>query len=372
MTPVRIVLVGGGHSHVEVLRRFAAAPVAGADLVLVSPDAATPYSGMLPGLVAGHYAFDQTHIELGPLAAAAGARFVRDRVVALDLGARRAQLAAGGNEPYDLAALDIGSTPDLSVPGAGEHAVGVKPVAAFLDWWRVQELAAISGTLRSIAVVGGGAGGVELLLAMQFRLAGVCRGPLPAFRLVSGDAQLLARHTGAVGRWLARRLAERDVALTLAAPVAAVLPDALVIADGRRLPADAIVFVTGAAAAPWLAASGLACDAAGFVEVDSCLRSTSHPDVFAAGDCATQRGFPRPKSGVYAVRQGPPLAVNLRAAALGRPLATYTPQRRALALVSAGDRSAIASYGPLTVAGRWVWRWKERIDRRFMAKYRVR
>lgn len=367
---MRIVLIGGGHSHVEVLRRFAAAPVAGAELVLVSPDAATPYSGMLPGLVAGHYTFDETHIELGPLAAAAGARFVRDRVVALDLGAQRARLAAAGDEPYDLASLDVGSTPDLSVPGAREHAVGVKPVAAFLEWWRTQELAAGADALRSITVVGGGAGGVELLLAMQFRLADRCRGPLPSFHLVSSEAQLLARHAGGVGRWLARRLAERDVALTLAAPVTAVLPGTLVIGDGRRLPADRIVFVTGAAAAPWLAASGLACDASGFVAVDAHLRSTSHPCVFAAGDCAVQQGFPRPKSGVYAVRQGPPLAANLRAAALGLPLAAYAPQRRALALVSAGDRRAIASYGPLTVAGHWVWRWKDRIDRRFMARYR--
>ncbi len=370
MTTTRILLVGGGHSHVEVLRRFAAAPVAGAELVLVSPDAATPYSGMLPGLVAGHYAFPDAHIELGPLAATARTRFVRDRVVALDLGTQRARLAAGGDEPYDLVSLDIGSTPDLSVPGAREHAVGVKPVAAFLDWWRAQELAAQAGALRSIAVVGGGAGGVELLLAMQYRLAERCGAKVPSFHLVSSEPRLLARHAGAVGRWLAGRLAERNVAVTLGAPVTAVEPGTLLFGDGRRLAADAIVFVTGAAAAPWLSASGLACDASGFVAVDACLRSTSHPAVFAAGDCAMQPGFPRPKSGVYAVRQGPPLAANLRAAVLGHAMAAFVPQRRALALVSSGDRRAIASFGPLALAGHWVWRWKDRIDRRFMARYR--
>jgi selenide,water dikinase len=142
-----------------------------------------------------------------------------------------------------------------------------------------------------------------------------------------------------------------------------------VIEGGRRIAADAIVWATSAAAAPWLAASGLGTDERGFVCVDDYLRSVSHPFVFAAGDCATLASHRHPKSGLYAVRHGPPLATNLLAHAHGRRLQPYRPQPRGLALIGTGDRAAILSWGPLAAKGRWVWRWKERIDRAFVARY---
>ena len=164
-------------------------------------------------------------------------------------------------------------------------------------------------------------------------------------------------------------LVARGVVLHFDSPAVAVEPGAVVVAHGRRIAADRIVWAVAAAAQPWLAASGLACDARGFVRVDEALRSPSHPFVFAAGDCATQAQHPRPKSGVFAVRQGPPLAGNLRRVARGAPTTAYIPQRRALALITTGGRHAIASWGPFVAQGSWVWRWKDRIDRRFMAKY---
>jgi selenide,water dikinase len=136
------------------------------------------------------------------------------------------------------------------------------------------------------------------------------------------------------------------------------------------LPVDAALWATGAAPAAFLRETGLALDAGGFVEIDATLRSTSHPEVFAAGDVASMRGTPRPKSGVYAVRQGPPLARNLAAALAGGALAAYRPQREALALITTGERYAVATRGGLTLQGAWVWRWKDWIDRRFMARYR--
>jgi selenide,water dikinase len=168
---------------------------------------------------------------------------------------------------------------------------------------------------------------------------------------------------------LQRVLVDRDVVLHFDSPAVAVDPEAVHVGGGRRIAADRIVWATSAAAAPWLAAAGLACDGRGFVTVDAHLRSTSHPFVFAAGDCATQTAHPRPKSGVYAVRQGPPLAHNLRQAIDGDTLSTYVPQRRALALISTGDQHAIASWGGWAVEGDWVWRWKDWIDRRFIARY---
>ncbi len=361
--------MGGGHSQVEVLRRFALKPDPGIALTLMSPDAATAYSGMLPGLVAGHYTPAQSHIALPPLAQWAGARFVTGRVVALDLYAKTALLASGEREAFDFASIDVGSLPDMSAPGARAHALGVKPVERFLVAWDALLADAAAGTVHTIAVVGGGAGGVEMLLAMQFRLRGLMGASAPRFALVTDQPQLLPQHATTVRARFGRLLVERGVVLHLGSRVTAMDAGSLMVTHGRRIAADRVVWATSAASQPWLAASGLDCDERGFVVLDAHLRSSSHPFVFAAGDCAGQPAHPRPKSGVFAVRQGPPLAANLRHAARDEPLVTYVPQRDALALICTGGKHAVASRGPFALEGDWVWRWKDHIDRRFVANY---
>jgi selenide,water dikinase len=366
----RIVLAGGGHSHLEVLRAFGRAPVPGVELVLVSPHRWAPYSGMLPGLIAGHYAFEAAHVDLERLARFAGARFLPALVDALD-PAGAVTLADGARLEFDFASLDIGSTPGASgIPGASEHAVAVKPVARFLDAWGQAVKRARSGALQRAAVVGGGAAGVELALAMQHRIA-VASGRPDAVRwaLVTDAEVLLPLHCARARSILERVLRARGVVVYRGRPATRVDSDGVVVAGGARIEADLVVWATGAAASPRLAASGLAVDERGFVAVDETLRSVSHPRVFAAGDCATILDHPRPKSGVYAVRQGPPLATNLRRALAGEPMVRYVPQAGALALISTGDRYAVATRGAWAVEGRWVWRWKDWIDRRFVARY---
>lgn len=367
--PRRILLVGGGHSHVEVLRHFALHRDDAAALTLISPQPVMGYTGMMPGLVAGHYTANDTHIALETLAAWAGARFICDRVVAMDLYTRTVQLESGHHEAFDLVSLDVGSVPDASVPGARDHAFSVKPFDWFLHAWSILQQDAAEGSVRAIGVVGGGAGGVEILLAMQHRLQEALGATAPRFALITDQAHLLPQHSPDVRSRLGRILVQRGVVLHFDSGAVAVEPGAVVVTGGRRIAVDRVVWATSAAAQPWPAASGLACDERGFVIVDEHLRSTSHPFVFATGDCATQPAHPRPKAGVYAVRQGPPLALNLGKAAHDAQLATYIPQRRALALISTGNRHAIASWGPFAVEGDWVWRWKDRIDRRFVARY---
>jgi selenide,water dikinase len=367
VTPRTILLAGGGHAHVEVLRRFGARPEPGVSLVLVSPDRFTPYSGMLPGLVAGHYSHDQAHIDLEPLAERAGARFVRDRIAALDVDGRTASTASGERIAFDLVSLDVGSVPDMRFPGAREHSTGVKPVDAFLARWERVRSDASAGRVGRLAVVGGGAGGVEVLLAMHHRLSKDTPARVPRFVLVSDRTNL----PGPANRALLAKLRAAGVELHLGHGAERFDAQGVTLAGGEHVTADVVFCATPATAAPWLAASGVACDDRGFVRIDDHLRSPSHPQVFAAGDCASQIGHVHPRSGVYAVRQGPPLAANLRAAATGTALATYVPQGRSLALVSTGGRHAVAVWGRWSVAGRWAWRWKDRIDRRFMKRYRV-
>lgn len=287
----------------------------------------------------------------------------------MHLDGKNVRLASGAIEPFDLLSLDIGSSPDMSVPGARESAVGVKPVEQFLTTWESLQQAAATSAIGTIAVVGGGAGGVDLLLAMQFRLCSVLGSAAPRFALFTDQPHLLPQHPSAVRTRFGRLLVERDVELHVASAVHAVAPKAVVTTSGRRIAADCIVWATSAAAQPWVAASGLACDPRGFVQLDPNLRSTSHQFVFAAGDCATQVAHPRPKSGVFAVRQGPPLAANLRHAAHAEPLEPFVPQKNHLALISTGGRHAIMSWGPFMLEGDWAWRWKDHIDRTFIAKF---
>ena len=375
-----IVLVGGGHSHVGVIKSFGMKPLPGVRLTVICRDTHTPYSGMLPGYIAGHYSYDEVHIDLNTLAAFAGARFFRADVIGLDRAAGKVLCQGRPPVPYDLLSINIGSTPQMNqVPGAAEHAVAVKPIHLFNDRWlallqRVQQHA---GKTR-IAIVGAGAGGVELTLAMQHRLRNELRalGRDPnelSFHLFSDSARILPTHNPRVRGSFEQVLTERQVVIHVNSEVTQVSARGLQTSDGTLLEMDEIVWVTQAGGAPWLRQTGLALDADGFIEVNDHLQSLSDPAVFAAGDIATLVSRPLPKAGVFAVRQAKPLAANLRRAVLGQALVRYRPQRDWLALISTGDREAVASRGAWSWSANraLVWRWKDWIDRRFMDKFQT-
>ena len=369
MTSKRLLLIGGGHSHVEVIRRFGINPEPGAAVALISPDRHTSYSGMLPGLIAGHYHFGDCHIDLDALCRRTGAAWIGTSVTGIDTERRSASCADGSKHAFDVVSVDTGSTPVIAgIPGAARHGIPIKPVPRFLEYWATLRAAARSATIDlRIAVVGAGAGGVELALAMQHRIradSGRAR-----FTLITDGSAILASHPARVRRRFTAVLRQRGISLRLNAPVQSATAEGLVLRDGEVLPADHVIWVTGAAAPRWPRASGLQTDTAGFIAVNAHLQSPSHAWLFAAGDVAAMMATPRPKSGVYAVRQGPPLAENLRRALRGAALVAYRPQRSALALISTGDRYAVASYGPFAFSGAWVWRWKDRIDTAFMRQY---
>jgi len=359
-----LLLVGGGHSHLAVLKSFFDTPAEGVRLTLLSPSRHAFYSGMVPGVVAGHYRPEDCRIDLGALAARAGARFLEDSAVGVDPPRREVITACGERLAYDFLSLDIGSTVS-EPPGAAEHALRVRPVEAFLAGWERLRESAKRGEARRIVVVGGGAAGVEVLLAMQHGLAGAAG----EFALFS-DLPILEGH--GARRRMARILGARDVAVHVGRKVVGVSESGLEFAGGERFNAQATVWATGASALPWIAGSGLPTDPLGFVAVSDTLQSPSHPEIFAAGDCATIFGDSRPKSGVFAVRQGPVLARNLRLALAGEAPERFRSPSRSLSLISCGDRYAVAAWGGLALEGAWVWRWKDRIDRRFVERYRLR
>lgn len=371
-----LVLLGGGHSHVTVLKRFGMKPLPGLRLTLVARDIHTPYSGMLPGYIAGHYDYDDCHIDLARLARFADATLIHAEAEGLDPERRLLHLPKRPPLRYDLLSINTGSRPPiLDVPGAAEHTLPVKPIDRFLERWDrlIVRFIEHPGRFR-LLVAGAGAGGVELLLAVRHRLRREARehGQNPDrldCRLVSATPRILPGHNDRVRTIFERVLAERGVAVEQGHAVTRVTADAVALDDGRVLPADVVLWVTGASAPPWLRDSGLATGEHGFVQVDATLRSLSHPEVFAAGDVAEVIDHPRPKSGVFAVRQGPPLAANLRRAARGLAPRRFRPQRRFLGLISTGDPYAVASRGRWALEGIWLWRWKDRIDRSFMEHF---
>ena len=373
-TPVStdLVLIGGGHSHLFVLRQFGMQPVPGVRLTLVTRDLHTPYSGMLPGLVAGHYTFDEAHVDLAPLARFAGARLVHAEAEHIDPELRQVYLPGRPPLDYDLLSINIGSRPHYAVSEAFANCeFAVKPVDRFLESWRaIEARLQDSETRLRLAVVGGGAGGVELALSLEQRSRALPqrRGRLEICLLTDRE-HLLPSHNPRVRAWFADLLPRRSIEVFYRHPVESF--------DGSRLhgdfaspvDADIVVWATQASAAPWLRDSGLELDSNGFIAVDGCLQSRSHPQVFAAGDIASVSEHPRPKSGVFAVRQGLPMAANLRRRLLGQPARPFSPQTEFLSLISTGDRYAIASRGRWALRGRWCWWLKDRIDRAFIRRF---
>ena len=375
-----LVLLGGGHAHVGVLRAFGMRPEPGLRVTLVTQSSQTPYSGMLPGYVAGHYTAEECHIDLAPLARWAGASLVVAEACGLDPEARQLHLRGRPALSYDLISIDIGSTPAQdSIPGSAEHATGVKPVSGFVARWQALQARASRNRAHApkVVVVGGGAGGVEIALALEHRMN---HGPEAAANAGGGDegrvevavctaGEVMAQHNAFARRTFRRVLRDHGVTLHEFARVKEVRAGELVLeGGGAPIPFDECLWCTQASAAPWLRETGLALDG-GFISVNNCLQSVSHPEVFAAGDVASNKTHPRPKAGVFAVRAGMPLAENIRRAAQGRSLKPWSPQTSYLSLISTGDKYCIGTKGPWGAEGAILWKWKDYIDRKFMDTY---
>ncbi|WP_100640676.1 selenide, water dikinase SelD [Marinobacter salexigens] len=371
-----IVLIGGGHSHVGVLKRFAMKPVPGVRLTLICRDTHTPYSGMLPGYVAGHYSYDDVHIDLSRLAEFSGARFYRSEAIGIDRKNKRVICKGRPDVPYDILSINIGSSPRVNeVEGAAEFSVPVKPITGFNNRWLtlLSRIENHEGPL-TIGVVGAGAGGVELTLAMQYRLKnelekrGRDSGQLH-FHLFDSSARILPTHNAKVREIFRKTLSDRGIKVHLGSPVEKVSEGLLQTASGETLQADEVLWVTRAGGPAWLQDTGLALDDGLFLRVRDTLQVENDDSIFAAGDIANVLNHPREKAGVFAVRQGPPLADNLKRMALGKAPKDFHPQKKWLALISTGDKYAVASRGDMQFDGPLVWRWKDWIDRRFMAKF---
>lgn len=359
-----LVFVGGGHTHALVLRKWAMAPVPGVRVTCINPGATAPYSGMLPGYIAGHYTREELDIDLVRLARVAGARLIVDRAVALDPEAKQIRLGTGRVIRYDIASLDIGITAEMpALPGFAEHGIPAKPLGRFADIWA--RTCAGEGPIR-IAILGGGVAGCEVAMAAVHRMNGLNREVTVS---VIDRGRVLSSVVPAARTRLLGALIEHGVDVIEHARPAAIEAKAVVLEDGRRIASDLTIGTAGATPQAWVADIGLPCRD-GFLEVDQYLRSVADPTIYAAGDCAHIVHDPRPKAGVYAVRAAPILTHNIRADLLGLQRKAFNPQKDFLKLISMGGKVAVAEKAGFARAGRPLWRWKNSIDQGFMDKFR--
>ena len=363
-----LVLIGGGHAHALLLRKWAMAPLEGVRLTVINPDPVAPYTGMLPGHIAGHYDRAALMIDLVRLARFANARVVLGRATAIDRAARLVHVPGRAPIRYDVASVDIGISSDLpDLPGFAAHAVGAKPLGPYAARWETFLAQVATGAAApQVMIIGAGVGGVELALASAYRLTQA--GEKPQVTLLEQDTTALPGiGTGARAALLAH-LARAGVTVLTNARAARITADAVELVDGRQIATAFTLGVAGARPQGWLADTGLALTE-GFITVGPTLQSLTDPTVFAVGDCAHLGFAPRPKAGVFAVREAPILYHNLRAALSGGTMRKFHPQRDYLKLISTGGKGAVADKFGLRLDGAWLWRWKDRIDRAFMDKF---
>ena len=359
-----LVLIGGGHAHALVLRMWGMNPMPGVRLTLINPGPVAPYTGMLPGHIAGHYTRAQMMIDLVRLSRFAGASLILDHATAIDPVAKRITLTNRPDIAYDIASIDTGITSDLpGIPGFADHAFAAKPLGAYADHW--DAFVANPPQSPHIVIIGAGIGGAELAMASLHRLRGL--GATPHVTLIDQNPDMLRGTGPSARRSVLAKLTEMGVTLLPSTQVTRIDATSVHLQNGTTLPSDFTLSVATARPQDWLRQTGLALTD-GFLTLNPRLQ-TSDPSIFAAGDCATLPHAPRPKAGVFAVRAAPILHQNLRAALSGQSLHQFHPQRDYLKLISTGTRSAIADRSGFSLQGPWLWRWKHHIDAKFMAKF---
>ncbi len=337
--------------------------------MLVTPNRYQLYSGMVPGWMSGHFTLNEIRVDLLPLCRAANVHLIQDRIVGMDAERRRVVRSDGEHLDYDLLSLDIGAETDLSgLQTPGNRLIAVRPFDLFIPRWQevLREAEGIQGF--RLVVVGGGAGGVEIALAARHAFA--TKGLDAQVHLVASEAGVLSEHAPSVAKRV-RRLATR-LGVCVHDEMAVGAEEGVLLSNAERLRADRVIAAPGVRPARWLQVSKMSVEDEGYVRVDATHRSVSHPEVFAAGDVCSRRDVVMARSGVHAVRAGSVLAHNVIAAITGKPMRVYRPRRRSLYLLACGPRYAVASWGPWSAEGAWVWYWKRWIDRRFVRSFRAR
>ncbi|MCX6131268.1 MAG: selenide, water dikinase SelD [Proteobacteria bacterium] len=344
MLKKRLILLGGGHTHALLLRRLTMKPIFDLEVLLISPESISPYSGMLPGHLEGLYSHEDMHIDLQRLCAATGTKFIQAAALGIDKESSRVIFSDRPALYFDLLSINIGS-----IPKKANWGLGIKPLHAFFENWHQLETAA------SIAIIGGGVGGIEVALSLNKRF-----GDSKKISLFHKGSELLENSPKAVRKKLTQIVLHRGIQVVLNMPNA----------EDQAKNHDLVLWTTAAKGPDTLRNFNLKLDERGFLLTDDHLRCLGEKNIFAVGDCAHIVEQYRPRSGVYAVRQAPLLETNIRRHLKSQTLKKIRLQKNHLILLSTGGRQAIALRGKFYWQAKWIWPLKDHIDRQFMDMFK--
>lgn len=388
---LHLVLLGAGHAHIYLLKHLvrmaSLAQTPKLKITLVSPHAKTYYSGMVPGLVAGLYEFDECAIHVPALLQNSSIQWHACHATGIDVNAKKVFLENGECLAFDLLSIDTGAGLDTSqldpiLPGASQHCVLLRPLENLANNWASIEKklnsslttssssAVHNSVKKPISVIGGGAAGFEIACSLAYRF------PNTQVSLIAGAQGLGPSYNASVSQAMQQQAKQLGIQI-VNQKVQEVQANQLILSKSTNhqhptsLPSEMSWLAIGSMAPNWLKQSGLQLDEKGFVAVNEFQQSVSHTWVFAAGDVASRTDKIHPRSGVYAVRAGPALARNIVLYCKQENLLPHVLPATTLNLLACGRRYAIASYGAYSFKGAWVWYLKNYIDKKFMKKYKV-
>ncbi|AFZ48054.1 pyridine nucleotide-disulfide oxidoreductase family protein [Cyanobacterium stanieri PCC 7202] len=368
----KLVLIGGGHSHAIALKMCADNPLKNVKIVLINDVEKTPYSGMLPGYIAGYYTIEQTHIDLQKLAKKSQTKLIIDQVIDINTTQNTVTCSSGKIIPYDFLSIDIGSTPDKSnIKGAKEYATPAKPVPTLLEKWHniLDNCRQKPQENITLNIIGGGAGGVELALNMRQQLINIIDQEKVTINIINRGSKILSQHNQTASNIFHNLLIDKKINLYLNTEIVQILPHKIISAQSKEIRGNYHFLVTNSSPAPWLQKTNLSLDKKGFILVKNTLQTLSHDNIFATGDIATIQNYPRPKAGVFAVKQGKPLYNNWRLLLKYQKPQPYHPQSLYLSLIGTGDKKAVAIWGDFAWLSRFFWFFKNYIDQKFMQQF---
>jgi NADH dehydrogenase FAD-containing subunit len=358
----QLLLVGAGHAHLHVLKQLGETSLPDTEVTLLAPSRYQYYSGMFSGCAEGLYTLDDMRINIEPLADQSGTQWIKGAAISVDPERKVILTDKGKLQGYDMVSFDIGSlTQGTDIPGVVEHANTVKPN------YRMADVIEKARHADRLVVVGGGAGGVEMSLSLQSWR--VKNRKSSSISLISAGELLQGRGRKAAKK-AASLLNKSGVDLYSGDSVKKVMQGKLVTKTNRILPFDTLLWLTGAKPQKLFINGNLPVDEKGYLLVEDTLQVKRYPSIFAAGDCATLSEYPNmEKSGVHAVRQAPVLWENLKGFLGDGNGEKYVPPPSTLSILSTGNKTGLFLYKGKAFYGKWVWKMKNRIDRRFMKQY---
>lgn len=382
---IRVLLLGGGHSHVQVItyldKELQGEIKESVEVTCLTDGPKAWYSGMFPGTVSERYQPEDLTIDVQNLCKLHNTRFIDDQAVKIIAAQHKLLLRSGNEIQYDILAIDIGSRTKgtYSIPGVKEYALKTRPLHEFYAQIEGTESRLLSTcTTPKVLVVGSGVAGIELSFCFYHRWSKIFNTPIEITILDSAE-QILPGSSEYLRRVVQKNLDEKNINVMSNVRVKEVRENGVLLEDDSLLEGNVVIWAAGAE--PHDIETDLETDSRGFFLVNCSLQSTRFKDVFGSGDCiqidAYKEGFP-PKAGVYAVREGPFVAMNIKKMLYQMlnnqisPLEIYKPQTDFLSLINLGDGRAIGTKYGIVLTGTWVMRLKDVIDIKFVKIYNPR